>query len=110
MSLAIAIPTVVATWLMATASSVVAIFLGVQPSNRRLRLAMVLAITAMVIGYLGFGRWSPFRFFPQVGYAYTSNTFEFQLASSWFFVGPLVLGAAALLLAVWNGRRSSHGG
>src|SRR5262245_33480047 len=107
MSLVIAIPIVVVTWLIATASSVLAIFFGLRPSNRRLRLAPVLAIAALTIGYLGFGRWSPFRFFPQVGYAYTSNNFEVQVASSWLFLGPLILGTAGLLVSIWKSRTSS---
>ena len=99
---------VVVTWLIAIVSSLAAMFFAVRLVDRRRRLAAVLASIAMALGYVGFGHWSPFRFFPQIGYAYTSATFAIQLASSWFFVGPMFLGAAGLVMATWNRNRSNH--
>jgi hypothetical protein len=95
---------VILMWVIACISSVVAIILLIA-RRRPPVLPVALALVATAIGYLGFGRWSPFRFFPQIGYTWSSGDFEIRLRSSWFFLVPLALGLAALLLAIWSRRR-----
>ena len=101
---------VILSWLAACACSIAAIVLVAARRPGPGWLAAALAAAATAIGCLGFGRWSPFRFFPQLGYSWSSDSFELSIQSSWFFVAPLALGMAALLLAVWKGRRSNHAG
>ena len=99
---------VIVSWIVASGSSVVAIVLAVGRSVGRAWPSIALAFIATGIGYLGYGRWSPFKFFPQLGYSYSSDSFNIYISSSWFFVAPLALGLATLLLAVWKGSRSRH--
>ena len=96
------------TWLLSVVSSVLALVFSCFKSGRRFALSVVLAVIAMVIGYLGLGHWTPFSLFPQVAYVWSSDSFEFSIVSSWFFVAPLGLGAIALVLAIWNRNRGDE--
>ena len=42
------------------------------------------------------------QFFPQIGYTWSSDSFQFSFASNWFFAAPLLLGTVGLLLAIWR--------
>jgi hypothetical protein len=91
---------VLASWLLSVAASLSALFLILGDHVRRPGLCLALSSVALAIGYLGFGDWSPFHFFPQVGWMYSSGDFHIHIASSWFFVVPLVLGGVAMTLAI----------
>ncbi len=91
-------------WLLAFASSVLAIALALLAQRRGLRWAAFSAITATLVGSMGFSAWTPFGFFPEIGYTWSSGPFEFSLRSGWLFTAPLVLGAIAFLLTVWKHR------
>jgi len=91
---------VLVAWLASLSASVWAILLALSDDERRCALAIAPAALALTIGYLGFGHWSPFRFFPQIGWMYTSGDFRIHIASSWFFVAPLLIGGAAFALVI----------
>ena len=99
---------VIAAWLISMVSSVAALILAILDPLGRFRLSLALAGAAMIIGYLGFGHWTPFRFFPQIGYTWSSGDFKVSLSSSSFFLASLVLGTAAMLLAIANRKRLRH--
>jgi hypothetical protein len=89
-------------WFLALASAIGAIFVSLEETPPRPGLAAILALGALVIGYLGFGRWSPFRFFPQVGWMWSEGDERVYLASGWFFVAPILLGSTALALLIFQ--------
>ncbi len=95
-SLHLAIVTI--AWFVALAAALRAIFISIEDVPPRSGLAVSLALVALSIGYLGFGRWSPFRFFPQVGWMWSEGDKTIYLASGWFFVAPILLGMTALAL------------
>src|SRR5262249_43293757 len=86
----------------ALAAAIGAIFVSLEDAPSRPGLASALAFVALAIGYLGFGRWSPFRFFPRVGWMWSEGDERIYLASGWFFVAPLLLGTAGLGLLVFR--------
>jgi hypothetical protein len=90
------------SWFGALASAIAAIFISQDDAPPRPVLAVTLALIAVAIGYLGFGRWSPFRFFPQVGWMWSEGDEEIYLASGWFFVAPLLLGSAGIALLIFQ--------
>ena len=100
---------VIVVWVISTVISGAALVLAIVDPLRRFRLWMIFACVAICVGYLGFGRWTPFSFFPQIGYTWSSGDFRISLSSSWFFLVPLVLGATALLIGFGNRKRLSHG-
>jgi hypothetical protein len=95
---------VLASWILGVAAALCALWLALKRPPHRLSLP--LATLSLAIGYLGFGHWSPFRFFPQVGWMYTSGDFSIHLASSWFFVVPLVL--SVVVVACFVGRNTGR--
>jgi hypothetical protein len=101
---------VAAIWLAASVCSVVAIVFAVLGRIHRVRISGLLALASVVVGVIGFTAWTPFGFLPQIGYTRSSDNFEFHLRSSWFFLGPLILGAIAALLVAWKQVRLRHGG
>jgi len=90
------------SWFVALAFAIAAILISLEEEPRRTVLAATLASVALTIGYLGFGRWSPFRFFPQVGWIWSEGDERIYLASGWFFVAPLLLGSVAIALLVFQ--------
>ena len=90
------------TWFVALAAAIGAIFVSLEEQPSRQLFALALACVALAIGYLGFGRWSPFRFFPQVGWMWSEGDEEIYIASGWFFVAPLLLGTASLGLLIFQ--------
>src|SRR5438045_343262 len=99
---------VIASWIVACVSCGVSIIRLVGYPNSHMWLPVAFAFIATGLGYLGYGRWSPFRFFPQLGWMWSSDSFEVYISSSALFLAPLTLGTAALLLGVWKGSRSRH--
>jgi hypothetical protein len=99
---------VAVTWLISMVISAAALFLAIMDPLRRFGLLLILASAAMCVGYLGFGRWTPFLFFPQIGYTWSSGDFQISLSSQWFFLMPLVLGTTALFIGVGKRRRLSR--
>jgi hypothetical protein len=89
-------------WFVALASGIGAILISIEDARPRPGLGATLAFVALAIGYLGFGRWSPFHFFPQVGWTWSEGDERIYLASGWFFVAPLLLGVAALPLLLFQ--------
>jgi hypothetical protein len=94
----------IVAWIVSTLVSVGALVMALVAPSRRFRLVLALASIGMFVGYLGFGRWTPFSFFPQIGYTWTNDDFRISLASGWFFLAPLVLGTVSLLLAIAKRR------
>jgi hypothetical protein len=91
---------VILAWLVGVALSAVALALAILAPARRFHLIPILAGFGMIVGYLGFGHWTPFSLFPQIGYTWSSGDFQISLASSWFFLVPLIVGVVALLVAI----------
>lgn len=108
MTIYIMLTIAIMAWLVSMACSALAIVFAVLDPLRRFRLSLILAGIAMGFGYLGFGHWTPFSFFPQIGYTWSSGDVQISLSSSWFFLAPLVLGTMAMVLAIGNRRRLSH--
>ncbi len=100
MNIHILLTIVIAAWCVGMATSLAALALALACPRRRFALSASVAAFAVVIGWLGVGRWTPVPSFPQIGYTWCSDTFEISLKSSWFFVGPLLLGSVALLLTI----------
>ena len=94
-------------WFLALASAIAAIFISIEDAPSRPGLAATLAFVALAIGYFGFGPWSPFRFFPQVGWMWSEGDERIYLASGWFFVAPLLLGTTALALLIFQRATAS---
>ena len=99
------IAVVAVVWLASASMAVAAFVLALLNPHRRFRRVLVLASLALVGGYLGFGRFTPFSFFPQIAYTWSSGDVQISLSSTWFFLVPLILAAAALTIASWNRRR-----
>src|SRR2546426_3520785 len=93
---------IIASCLLSMASSVLAFVFSLRTPPRRFWPSVLLACIAMAIGYVGFDHWTPFSFFPQIGYTWSSDSFQFSFASNWFFAAPLLLGTIGLLLAIWK--------
>jgi hypothetical protein len=101
---------VIVAWILGLACSALAIVFAVLDPLRRFGLSLILAGIAMVLGYLGFGHGTPFSFIPQIGYTWSSGDVQISLRSSWFFLAPLVLGTAAIVVAIGTRKRLSHSG
>jgi hypothetical protein len=99
---------VTTAWFVALASGISAILISVEDTRPRPGLTATLAFVALAIGYIGFGRWSPFHFFPQVGWMWSEGDERIYLASGWFFVAPLLLGLAALGLLLFQHLTERH--
>jgi hypothetical protein len=99
---------VIGVWVIDFIMSVIALILAIMNLPRRFGLVMTLAGIAMLVGYLGFGRWTPFPFFPQIGYTWSSGDIRISLSSSWFFMAPLVLGLGATLIALVNRKKNGR--
>lgn len=89
-------------WLFSLAACAVALLCCcLAPSRRRFWIAVVLSGLAILIGYLGTTHFN-------VTYSRTVNGTGWSVNSRWFFIVPLVLGAVALVLAIWRRPRSAH--
>ena len=97
-----------ALWLFACAFSVAAILFVFLGRTRHLWLPGLLGFTGAVIGGMGYSSWTPFGYFPEIAYTWSSDTFEFHIRSGWLFVAPLVVGGVAALLALRKLGRSRH--
>ncbi len=106
MTIKILMAVVSLAWMTSTALAVAALVLAILSPSIRFRLVVIFASVAVGLAYLGFGRWTPFKFFPQIGYTWSSGNFQISLQSSWFFVAPMVLGLAALVVLFGNRRRA----
>jgi hypothetical protein len=84
----------VIVWLVAVGCGLVSLRFGWQRPPRRFVAALVLAAVALGVGFLG-------RTF-HLTYSQTVNGHGWRIDSSWFFWLPLILGAAALTLALWR--------
>ena len=100
---------VIGTWGASLMIAGAALVLAVVNPLRRFRLLLSLAGAAIGLGYLGFGRWTPFSFFPQIGYTWSSGEFRISLSSSWFFLVPIVMGATALLIGMGQRKKMRRG-
>ena len=89
-------------WLLTFVGSVWAIVLALAARPRHLRWSACLAITASLVSTMGLTAWTPFGFFPEVGYTWSNGSLEVSIRSGWLFVAPLMLGSIALLLALWK--------
>jgi hypothetical protein len=87
-------------WLVGTISAVVALVLAILNPARHFALLVILAAVALIVGFLGFGHGVPISSIPQLGFTYSRGDFEYSLSSSWFFIAPLLLGPAAVFVAV----------
>ena len=87
-----------AVWPVSLAGGIVAIGLSRSPFRYRLVLSFVLAITAMIIGYLGF--FTPFSFWPRIVYTWTNGDYRVGVDLNRFFGAPLAFGAVGLWLAI----------
>jgi hypothetical protein len=87
-----------AVWLVSLVGGVLAIGLSRSPYRHRLTLSFVLAVSAMIIGYLGF--FTRFSFWPRIAYSWSNGDYRIALDLNKFFGAPLVFGAVALWLAV----------
>jgi hypothetical protein len=101
---------VVVLWILACASSLAAIVFTFAARIRHLWWAIFLAVTATVISMMGLTGRTPFGFFPEIDYYYTwaSGASHILVRSGWLFVVPLVLGAVALVMAIWKHKRLHH--
>lgn len=97
-----------AFWIAAFACSISAILLVFLGRSRYFWLSVSLAVVSVVIGGMGVSTWTPFGYFPEIGYTWSSDTFEFSIRSRWLFIIPLMLGGVAVLLALWKHRRARH--
>ncbi len=74
-----------------------AIRFGLRPAPSRFWASVVLALVALGIGSMGMQT--------HITYSRTVNGHGWSLDSRWFFLAPLVLGAVALVLAIWRRRQ-----
>jgi hypothetical protein len=96
-----------AIWMAGLIAGIVAISLSRGPSAKRLTWSFVLALAALVIGWLGF--FTPFSFWPRIAYSWTNGEYQIALDLNRFFGAPLAFGAVALWLAIsrsWKLRRA----
>lgn len=92
---------VAAAFLLASVvCAALAIRFGLRPAPNRFWASVVLALVALGIGSLGMRT--------HITYSRTVNGHGWTLDSKWFFLAPLILGAVALVLAIW--RRSQRQG
>ena len=95
-----------AVWLASLIACVVAIALSRSPFRNRLVLSSVLALAAMIVGYLGF--FTPFTFWPRIAYTWTNGDYRVALDLNKSFAAPLALGAVALGIAVSRTRKAKR--
>jgi hypothetical protein len=89
-----------AFWLISIMACVLAFRWSFLSVRRRFLPAVILAISALVIGYLGMTRF-------HIVYSKTVNgQLRWRFDSRWFFIVPLVLGVTALAYC----HRSDHEG
>jgi hypothetical protein len=94
----------VVIWLLTFACSIVAIALAILARPRQLLWSALLAVAAALVSTMGLTAWTPFGFFPEIGYTWSNGPFEVSVRSSWLFVVPLLIGVVALFLAAWKHR------
>jgi hypothetical protein len=97
-----------ALWIAAFACSISTILFVLFGPSRYVWLSVFLAVVGVAIGGMGVSTWTPFGYFPEIGYTRSSDTFEFSVRSRWLFIAPLILGGSSLLLALWKHRRTRH--
>lgn len=88
-------------FVIALASSGVAVLLGFSAQCSRLRWPVLLAVVAIVISVMAVTAWTPFGYFPEVGW--TSGMISIRSGRLFYF--PLLLGGAALCAAMVKRRR-----
>jgi hypothetical protein len=92
---------IVVLWLASIVAGLCAIGWGFLAKRRRFWLAVILAVAALVISYLGL---THFNF----AYSQTVNgEVTLSLNSKWFFMSSLLLGALALPCAIWKKWKSA---
>ena len=90
----------VAVWLLSCGASVLALYWSRGARARRYRAALVSSGVAILTAYLGLSR---------VHLSATRTVdghVQWSLNSRWFFIAALMLGAAALGLAIWSWRQA----
>jgi hypothetical protein len=90
--------------LLTLACSVVAAGLALPARPRHLGWSAGLAVAAALVSTMGLTAWTPFGFFPEIGYAWSNGRFEVSVRSGWLFLVPLLVATAALALAAWKRR------
>jgi hypothetical protein len=89
---------VAAAWFFGLAVGLVALGWSVA-IQKRLWPALVMSVLALIVGCLGL-------LFFHIRYSRTVNGSGWTFDSKWFFVAPLLLGGAALLLTLWKWNKT----
>src|SRR5512132_161070 len=89
---------VVGLWLVASATSLVALWWSIRISPRRFTPAIIASAFALLLGYIGATR-------IHVAYSVTSDNSHWGVDSRWFFIVPLVVGLLSVVLALVNRKR-----
>lgn len=91
---------VVILLLLAVTSSTVAIVLALVIRPRHFTWPAVLAITTILLSIMGVTGWTPFGFFPEVGW----TNGAISVRSGPFFFVPLLIGTMALVAIMSRSR------
>ena len=83
------------------ACSVLAVLLVFSALCNRLRWPVLLGVVACLISVMGVTAWTPFGYFPEVGW----TNGEISVRSGRLFYLPLALGGFVLSAAMWKRRR-----
>lgn len=88
-------------WLAGIAACVLAFRWSGRADRGRFWPSVILAIVALLIGYVGLTRYS-------ISASKTVNgQVQWRFDSKWFFIGLLAAGVVALVCALWRGKRTS---
>jgi hypothetical protein len=90
------------TWFVATGCSILAIIIGFRAADRSLGTILSLGLVSILTGAMGLKSWTPFGFFPEIGWTISNGATDFSVRSGWLFIVPLVMGCLVLGVAVWN--------
>lgn len=95
---------VVLSLLLTFTTSAASVVLACFARPRQLRWPVLLAMIALIVSTMGLTTWTPFGFFPEVGW----TNGEVSLRSKWLFFIPLALGSTALIVVVVRRKSSSE--